>query len=367
MKPTIENLQDTFKISYEAYEESRKEALKVLDLYHNRQYSSDQLAVLKLRGQPAETFNVVKLFGRMLLGYYSTIVNSVKVSPAKEESIITATVLQDAADHVFRTNNFLSEGDKIKLDCILTGVMCSYIDVVKTGETDEFGRPKYEIKVNHVPSLEVLQDPMSRLDDHSDARFTHRYKWISEEAVDNLYGSDKREKLDAYDNHLNVDEADFSYIYGEQFQGKYKVFNNYLVVHSIIVDGDKSWSVHWSGDEILSKEEITYKEVRNPYRVQRLNTSNRVEFYGLFREIIETQDAINQAIIKIQLMVNTQKAFIEDGAVENLADFTNQFNRVNAIIPVKDLQGIKIETLRSEVADQYIIIDRALDRVQRVL
>ena len=367
MKPTIENLKDTFKISYDAFESSRNEALNVLDLYHNRQYTAEQLATLEGRGQPAETFNIIKLFGRMLLGYYSTIVNNVKVNPAKEDSIITASVLQDTTDYVFRTNNFQSEGDKIKLDCILTGLMCSYTDVVDSGERDEFGRPKYNIKINHVPSLEIAIDPMSRLDDYSDARYIHRFKWVDEEQVDKLFGKSKREKIDAYYNHLLIDEADFEYTYSTQFQGRYKRFNNYLIVHTIMLDGDKTWSVYWCEEEILSKEEITYKEVKNPYRVQKLNTSNKVEFYGQFREVTETQNAINQALLKIQLMVNTQKAFVEEGSVDNLAEFADQFNRVNAIIPVKDLAGIRIENLTREVMDQYTVIDKALDRVQRVL
>jgi len=367
MKPTIENLKDTFKISYDVFADSRNEALKVLDYYHNRQYTQEQLNVLNTRGQPPETFNIVKMFGRMLLGYYSTIVNNVKVNPAKEENIITASVLQDTVDYIFRTNNFNSEGDKIKLDCILTGLMCSYTNVEPTGETDKFGRPKYNINISHIPSLELAIDPMSRLDDYSDARYIHRFKWIDIESVDKMFGRAKREKIDAYYNHLYINEADFTYTYSTQFVGRYKRHDNYLIVHSIIQDGDKSWSIYWCQDEILSKEEITYKDVKNPYRVQKLNTSNKAEFYGQFREIMATQDAINQALLKIQLMVNTQKAFVEDGAVDNLEAFSNQFNRVNAIIPVKDLAGIKIENLTREVLDQYNVIDRALDRVQRVL
>ena len=367
MKPDVKHLQDTFKISYDAYEDSRNEALEVLNMYHNRQYSKEQLNVLANRGQPAETFNVVKMFGRMLLGYYSTIVNNIKVTPAKEESIITAAVLQDTADYVFRTNNFNSEGDKIKLDSILTGLMCSYTDVEKLDETDEFGRPKYKINIHHIPSLEIALDPMSRMDDYSDARFIHRFKWVAEEEVDRLYGKKKRQEIDAYYNHLRINEAEFSYTYNTQFMGRYKRYDNYLIVHSITHVGDKTYSQHWCQDTMLSSEEITFKEVKNPYRVQKLHSSNRVEFYGLFREVIETQKAINQALLKIQLMVNTQKAFVEDGSVEDLSQFTDQFNRVNAIIPVKDLSGIKIENLTREVVDQYTVIDNALNRIQRVL
>lgn len=368
MKIDIETLKDSFQLGHDSFEESRKEALKVMDLYHNRHYTDAQLAILNTRGQPAETFNVIKMFGRMLLGYYSTVINTIKVNPAQFDDIQTAAILHDLVNQTFRVNNFVSEGDKIKLDCILTGLMCSYVNVSKTGETDEFGRPKYKIEINHIPAMEIVMDPMSRLDDYSDARYIHRFKWMAKEQVIKQFGKEKTAKLQEYDNHVNIAEAEFEYTYNVRFQGRYRQYENYLVVHTIITDDkDKTWSIFWSGDYILSKKEITYKEVKNPYRVQKLNTSNKVEHYGIFREVIETQNAMNQALIKIQTMVNTQKAFVETTAVDNIANFTNQFNRVNAVIPVKNLAGIKIENLTREVLDQYTIIDKALDRIQRVL
>lgn len=368
MQVDIETLKDTFKIGYEAYEESREEAKKVMDYFHNRQYTDDQLYKLGKRGQPAETFNIIKLFARMLIGYYSTVVNTVKVTPQQQDDIMTAEILGDLVDYTFRVNNFNAEGDKIKFDAILTGLMCSYQDVVPSGDKDEFGRPIYEVKTHHVPSLEIILDPMSRLEDYSDARFIHRYRWVSKEKAVEKFGKAKVDKLDSYHNHLNIDEAEFSYTYNSEFQGSYKVFDNYLIVHTIIEDDSgKVWSVFWSGEEILDKKEITYKEVKFPYRVEKLHPSDRAEYYGIFREVIASQDAINQALLKIQLMVNTQKAFVQSGAVEDLDDFTDQFNRVNAVIPVNDLSGIKIENLTREVLDQYTVIDKALDRVQRIL
>lgn len=368
MKIDIETLKDTFLIGYNSYYDSRVEALDVMDKYHNRHYTNEQLAILKERGQPPETFNVIKMFGRMLLGYYSTVINNIKVNPAQFDDIQTAAILNDLVNQTFRVNNFVSEGDKIKLDCILTGLMCSYVNVNKTGETDEFGRPKYKIDINHIPALELVLDPMSRLDDYSDARYIHRFKWVAEEAMIKQFGAEAVAKLHEYENHLDINEAEFEYTYNTKFDGKYKQFNNYLLVHTIIVDdNDKWWSVFWCGELELSKTEITYKEVKNPYRVQKLNTSNIVEHYGIFREVIQTQNAINQALLKIQLMVNTQKVFVEDNAIENLKEFTNQVNRVNAVIPVKSLAGIKIENLTREVLDQYTIIDKALERIQRIL
>lgn len=368
MKPDIETLQDTFKIGYEAFEESRIEAEETWDLYHNRQYTTDQKNILVNRGQPVETFNVIKLFARMLLGYYSSVVNTVRVLPKHQRDIDTASLVNEVINYTLRHNNFNDEGDLIKLSGMISGLMVSYCEVVDTGRVDEFNRPIREILIHHVPDSEVVLDPMSRLADYSDASYIHRFRWISEDTVVTTWGKATLDKLEAYDNHLNIDEAEFTYSYNGEFTGKYKRFDNYLIVHSVIKAEDgKTYSIVWSGDTILEKKEITFKEVKFPYRVQKVNQSTKTEYYGIFREVTETQKAINQAVIKIQLMVNTQKAFVEEGAVENLAEFEKAYNRVSGVIPVKDLAGIKIESLSREVLDQYTIIDKAFDRVQRIL
>lgn len=380
MDISINNLQDYFKIGYDAFEDSREEAAEVLNFFHNRQYSSSQLAILTNRGQPAETFNVIKLFGRLILGYYSTVVNTVKVSPEQYADVLTSSLLNDVVDYEMRTNFFETEGDKIKLDGILQGLMCVFVDVKDTGKKDPFGRKLKKIGLSHVPAEEIVLDPLSKLEDYSDARWLHRFKWVSEEQLKELVEEmadgnvektkfkDIKDQLDAYDNHLNIDEGEFEYRYNNQFQGHYKMYNNYLVVHTIIEDDDgERWSIFWSGDKIISKNKITHKEVKFPYRVHKVHTSNKTEYYGLFREVIESQKAINQAVLKIQLMANTQKVFVENKGVEDISKFTDQINRVNAVIQVKSLKKIKVENITREVLDQYTIIDRALDRIQRTL
>lgn len=368
MKATIEDLRDSFKIGYEAYEGSRKEANEVWDLYHNRHYTSEQLAILANRGQPAETFNIVKMFARMLVGYYSTVVNTVVIRPANPRDTLTATVLNDVVNYVFEDNRFDIEGDTIKLGGLVSGLLCSYCNVRESGKYDSFGRPIYETVVHHIDDKELVLDPSSSKDDYSDAGYLHRFRWLTADKVKEVFGAEAIDKMDAYHNFLNIDEADFEFNYGNDYTGYFKVFDNYLVVHSVIVDEDgKRWSIFWSGDTILTKTEITYKEAKWPYRVQRLHSSNVTEYYGIFREVIEPQRAINQAILKIQLMINSEKAFVEKDAVENIDEFRIAFNRVNAVIEVRDLGGIKLEKLGAEVQDQYIVLDKALDRVQRVL
>jgi len=369
MKVNIETLRDTFKFGYEAFEFSRKEADMVMDLYHNRQYTLEQIKILESRGQPKETFNIIKTFSRLLLGYYSTIVNTILVLPAKQQDVATAGILNDLVDYIFRTNNFIAEGEKIKLDLILAGIMCSYVAVEELQETDEYNRPKYKITMNHVPISEIVLDPMSKLDDYSDARFIHRFKWVTEEALVKAFGKGALKKIEPYMNTLHQDDSEFTKFYFDKMVGYHDIYNNYLIVHSIMQDDDgDTWECYWSGEVLLSKEKVTFRDVKSPYRVHKLHTNNNIaEYYGIFRDVIESQHAINQAIVKIQTMVNTQKVFYEKGAIEDAQKFINQINRVNSVIEVLDLQAIKVENMTQGIVDQYQIIDRALDRIQRIL
>ena len=383
MKATIQDLKDTFKIGYEAYRDSRLEAEEVSDLYHNRHYTLDQLATLENRGQPKETFNVVKMFARMLVGYYSTVVNTAVVQPRHPRDVTTATVLNDAINYTFEQNRMDIEGDEMKLQGMLTGLMCAYEDVVDTGEQDQFGRPINEIRINHVSPRELVLDPNSVLDDYSDAEFLHRYKWFTPDKIVKMFGKRVKEKLQPYYNFTDAPEADFdqrfatdgsnnnnysSILGGGGFSGHYRIFDNFLVVHSVIED-DKGerWSVFWHDDVILRKTKITHKKARWPYRVQRLQSSDKAEYYGIFREIVEPQKAINQALLQIQLMANTTKVLVEEGAVEDVEEFRVAYNRVSGVIPVTRLGGVKIEQMAREIQDQYLIIDRALDRIKLVL
>lgn len=368
MKAEIQDLKDSFKLGYEAFYESRKEAEEVWNQYHNRHYTPEQIAWLESQGRPKETFNVVKLFARMLIGYYSTIVNTIKVVPIQYSDVTVAAMLNDVINYEFDRNRFDLKGDNMKLGALVSGLLCSYVNVKDTGKRDNFRRPIYAIDMDYVPDYEIVMDPASVADDYSDGRFLHRFRWFTKDALYKLIGKAKTDSLTPFNNFTDADEADYEYRFTDYFTGQYRVDDSYLVIHTVMEDEDgKRWSILWHDDTIISKDEITYKDCRWPYRVQKLHTSNQTEYYGIFREVIEAQKAINQAVLKVQQMVNVEKVFVQEGAVENIEDFTRLVNRVNAVIPVLQLSGIKIEKLNAEVQNQYMIIERALDRIQRIL
>lgn len=364
----IQLAQDTYRIAQTENAKSVAQGHVALDMYHNRQWTEAQLATLNTRGQPAETFNVFKMLAHAMVGYFDTVANEISVEPTHMNSAVSAMVVNDVVSFVQDRNDYESIRRQLQLDALLTGLAVCYETVKETGQTDQYGRKLYKIELERVPSWQVRIDPMSRRDDMSDSRFTHRFKWLPEEEVHRVWGAKKTKGLVEYYNELDGDpEADWYREYDSAAIGQYRQWNNYQIIHSVVSYKGDQWELVWSNYSLLEKKKVSFKAVRSPYRAVKLYQSDKAGYYGAFEEIIETQKAINQALIQIQQLINTSKAIVEDNAVENMDEFKKTFNRVNGVVVVSDLQGIKIEDMSRDIAAQYTIIDQALIRIKSVL
>ena len=367
----IELLKEKYRVSTEAYELSRIDAEEVLDFYHNYQYDDFTINSIRNVGQPVETYNIIKWFAHILTAHYATQVQTIKVMPQTERDTDLAFVLQDLLDVIFRQNKMETEGDKIKLHGLLTGLLCSYQTAIDTGKKDEYGRPIYQVKIVHIPSDEIMLDPMSRLEDYSDAEYIHRHKWISMRQLKKRFKLSKEtiDNLEAYRNTTDNPFADFDRKHPNQNRHNiYRTDEFFMVVHTIIEDDDGDvWSCYWCCDEILLKEKIEYKEFKFPYRVEKLYQGNRTSYYGVFREIMEIQKSINQCLIKIQRLANTAKVLVNNTAVTDRAQFVDDISSISAVAFVDDINGIRVEQRKAEISDQYILIDRLLERAKNII
>ncbi len=389
----VDYLKETFRYSSDTYEASQVEAQECRDMYSNRHYTHEQISVLTERGQPIETFNVVLMMIRALTGYLGQVQNTPQIKPRTLQDNDVAFALNDYLQYVLDDNDFDMVKRKLILDGLTSGLMVQYTDVIKTGVQDQYGRDIHKIKISHVPSYQVAIDPMSTLEDYSDARYLHRHKWISKDNFKQLYGAKNFNKIHVKDrdyNHLESADADkhkfetsgmsssagssdydvaTTRTAGATYSDSFEIHDKYLVVHSVVrEDSGDYYSVQWCDELIMKREKVTFKDAKSPYTVTKVNDILDVEeFYGPFREVVESQKAINQALLQIQLLINTSKAFVEEGAVEDINQFKNAFNRVNAVVEVSELSGIRLEDMSRDIMNQYAAIDKALERIKLVL
>ena len=348
---------DYFKFSMDEYEGSRVEAKEIRDFNHNKHYTIAQLNTLRNRKQPEETFNVIKAYKRVLSGYLSSTINNISVKATKPQYTTNATVGNDIVQYVLRDNKFDTFRTLIQEELILSG-LCGYETRAVTKGVDQFGTPDIDIQFSFLQENELAVDPLYRNPDYSDARFVHKFRWVPEEIVNKVYPN-KLENINYINNDINTFNTDKLY-----FNGRYKTYNNYLLITTQLRDdNDDIYELIWCDTILLEKRKIPQFTIK-PFTMEKTEDA---EYYGLFREVIESQKAINQALIQIQLLVNTNKVFVQDNMVRDIETFKRQYDRVNAVIQVKDLNGFKVENMSGDVVDQYNIIANSLDRIKQVL
>lgn len=361
----LADLKKWMEAAYIANEDSIIRSAEMEETYHNKHYTAAQLNILKTRGQPAETFNVIKSYTNMLKGYFSTVINTVKIYPSTEQAILRASISNDVVNHIFQKNDFDLKKDKLLEKFFVAGLAVIQYEIKHTGKSDEFGIPFLDVGYEIVPTSEVILDPMSRQFDYTDARYIHRYKWVHGQEIEEKFGEDVLKQL--IPNSANLGVVTSRNTIADKTFGTYRMEDKYILVCSNYKYKGKKYLTYWSGEVHIETYDISEFPVDWILRPFTYETVDIGEYYGLFEEVYETQKAINQAVIQIQLMANTNKVLVEKGSVDDMAAFQVHFNKVNSIIPTLVNSGIRIDSLSGDIQQQYMIISNALTRIQKIL
>jgi len=366
MKIETEQLRISLQSLSNIYADSRRLAQATRNYYHGKHYTEEQLKILNGRGQPSETHNVIRAFSNLLIGYFTDVNNSISLKATKPEDIKSTSVLKDVLAYVLRKNNYSDTLSTINLSGMLSGLMIAYT-YPKVEQPNVYSKAIYDVGIEYVPENEFFIDDRAMKPDYSDARVMHRCKWLGKEVLYTMFNKADVDKL-ALQGYAGEDTGT-----DEQFRYNSVSYHreeddSHLVVHSVVYDNkNELHSVYWSGDVLLQDYNLTTMGVPNPYVVVRVSNSTDAEYYGVFEGLVESQKAINQAIIKIQLLANTHKVLVEQDAVEDMDEFIDRYNSVNAVIPIGRLSGVKVERLTADINDQLKLIEGALTRFKQVL
>lgn len=363
--PTLDELWYQLRASRTAYKDSIDEARLTVDAYHDRTYTSAEISELKAAGRPVESFNVIKLTSHALLGFFRTVANKVKIDPATFDSKLGAAVLNDTVDSELTRNKYKFMKGAMLLDMMLVGYSVNYQRVYSTDKTDSLGRIINRTKIKRIAPLEVYLDPYSKEDDYSDARYQGREFSFPKDKIIELWGEDKVKEMTpgimSFGSNSNINTM------SKASTGRTED-EEYCIVHTITIKDGEVWEQIWNRSIILEEENVTGRLLKFPYVISKTSKEDEnIDFHGIFREVYESQRAINQAILKIQLLVNTEKVLIGEDAVDNISEFKALYERVNSVIPVVDIDQIMVVKNEADIQQQYTIISNNLDRIKMVL
>ena len=325
MKTDLETLKRIAQESMQCYRDSYIEAQIIHNFYHGYHFNNEELAELNENGIPPLYMNLIKKYAHRILAEYSASVNTVKVLPQQQQDVPLAEIMNDLINFDFRSNAIdTDEGQDGQLQALLTGLMTFSCMPVDTGLKDEFGRTIYKNEIKNLDVYDCILDPASRSVDYSDARWFQHQTWMTKEELLYNFPEADLDKL-----QLGVDTIDTPYNirrYNNAISNQDICTDLYSVVHACVLNDDSKWeSIYYCGDYELDRQDITYRGVKFPYLIYKLHKEDvKNEFYGIFRDGIPRQQAVNYAIINMHRIVNTQKKFVGDGAVKDISKFNKQ-------------------------------------------
>ena len=360
----------------DAYEESKDEDYKAREYIRGNQLDSETIKTLTDRGQPVQIYNVFDEYvNKKIKGYFASMKQQPVAKPTQEIDAVKAAVGSDLITFELYKNGWPKIRSKMIWELALPGLACLYQDVRDTGRKDEYGRSIYEIRIENVPSIEIYPDRLSTKTDFSDARRITRLKWVHVDDIREKFPDFDVDKLKSSvgDNYTTDDYMEFATRFRDVDDTSTIEENMYLLAHTVIkewIGKENRWvSYYWCKDEIIDRKEIVYEFMEQPYILQKLFETDIPGYYGLMHDHFGTQDAINQAIQQIQLMISSIRAIVDPSAIpENmtLKEFKDLIFRGNALVPVKGgPASLMLDKLVSEVQNYYSSIDRYLDIIQR--
>ena len=373
-KLSINNLRALAQHSIECYRTSYDEVFNIHEYFHGRQLSAKRLESLNKGNIPHLYENLIKKNAYLITGHSSSVVNTVKINAQQEEDVDLARILNDLINYDFRRNAYdTDQGLEVVLQGYLTGIFSILRMPVETGKVDEFGRPNRAMLIEHVPIYDLILDPNSKQFDYSDAEWVMRVQWLSENQIRKSFPELSEEdiaNLPRGGNSIGGDAADRLDRYGNYYDSvNCGNSDKFHLVHTVIVDGekddgnggkiDKVWSVYWCGNVEIERKEISYRRVKFPYQIFKLHSEDTEhEFYGLFRDAIGHQDAVNNALLALHRAINTSKKIVGPKAFKDINKANIEMTSPNVLF----VQAEKIDEIRdavgqSDIANQLTLIE----------
>lgn len=291
-----------------------KEYQEAKAYYHGHQLSELERAKLEARGQVPIYENIYKMICDKILGYKLQSMQEIRVSGKQEQDKPVAEVINDLLKVFNSQKEYEKEIYKRDFE-LLMGQSIVELWV----EQDRAGNKHITLKT--LPNESFLIDAYSVDKFALDATRFHKKQNISYteakillgEGVEIFIGSN-----DIADQRVFIIES-WVKEYDESAPEKYS-WNRYL------------W--HPQGG-IYKKEIKPFKNNAHPFVIAKYQIDEKSNFYGIFRDIKPIQDYINFAEMKMGNMLATTKALYELDAVDDIADFTDNITKDNAVVGVR--------------------------------
>ncbi len=318
-----------FEQSEDMCREARKLSERDLDYVHNDQWTTEELAILRKRKQPALTINQVKRKVETMRGLERRQRSDPKAFPRTPNEEQAAEAATDALRFVADQNTFDEVRSQVYENMIIEG----YGGCEVTAEDDEKGG--YNVKVTRIGWDRLFYDPHSTMGDFCDAKYKGIVIW-----------KDKTEALDEWPEGKQYIEDTLGYNHGETYEDKprdnlwHDSKRTRIRVVQMHYREDGEWMIctFTKGGFLVNPQISPYKGkdgrsassliLRSMY-VDRNN--NR---YGHVRDLISLQDEINKRRSKALHLLSVRQSYGNRQAIGDVQKARNELAKPDGHIEV---------------------------------
>ncbi len=335
---------------------ARRNAERDRDYYDNKQYTAEELAVLRARKQPAIADNRIRRKVDYLAGLEKQSRQDPKAYPRNPNDQAAADAATDAIRFVAEGNRFPMIASRVWENVLIEGA--GGVDVcVEPG-----GPQGYRITLKRIPWDRMFWDPHSSEGDFSDAKYLGLVMWMDAEDVLARWPGSEDVIESTYAAQSHSDTFDDKPRYGVWGDGK----RRRVRVAQIYWQGVDGWqyAAYTKGGFLDEAQPSPYVDEDGAPACPLICQSGYVDRdnnrYGVVRDMIDPQDEINKRRSKALHLLSVRQVIAEQGAVQDVDAARKELAKPDGYLEVAPGMRFEIQQTADLAAGQMQLMQFAM-------
>jgi hypothetical protein len=317
-------------VSMDMLDKARRLAQVYQDYYDGHQWTGDEKRILEGRNQPALTFNHIKPAVNAIIGIVERGKTDPKAWGRTPKDNDAAEVATDGLRYVADASRFNVKRRDCFKDFLVWGYCAGVLEMTQDGD----------VTLKRIRPEEFFYDPYSRDNDFGDARYMGLAKWMDEADLRDLYP----DRIDQISLTFDVAPG------GDTFRDRPKdgwswvdVRARRLMVFEMYKRRGAAWEkcVFVAGGILESGPspfmDMRSQAPRNPIVAQSAYVDMDNQRYGVVKDMLGPQDAINKARSKAVHILNVSKLRVDPGLLD-IDSVRREWAKPDGIIEARDGQ-----------------------------
>lgn len=356
----VSELVQMFESAEEASYDARKQAERDRDYHDNIQLTADELKALKKRGQPPYIDNRIKTKVDYLVG----LEKQQRINP---RALPRTPLHEQDADSASQALNYVADAEQFdyKRSAVWRNLLIEGAGGMGVAVESD-GKGGFHIRLRRIPWDRMFWDPHSSEVDFSDAGYLGTVQWMDYDDAVALYGEESRDALDATLNLATLtdtfDDKPKWNVWADKKRKRVRICVVWLK------RGEDWYFAEFTKGGILKAGPSPYVDDEGKSGCELLFQSAYVDRennrFGLVRELISLQDAINKRNSKALHLLNTAQIVTNEVAIagQNIEALRREAARPDGVIKLTGdtpTEQFKFETRTDLAASQVALLQEA--------